>query len=114
MKTQEAITGVLGFICLLSFSAGVGTIVLYNRGDVFSLIVVFITVFSTPFFFSSIKNKHEYFDDFIDNIFVGTLAVIVCALGLLGTSDTLYFFVCLSIWSCSIFKITRGSEKSGK
>ena len=104
MKKYKTITGILGLICITSLCAGIGCTLLYNHGDVFSIFVVFYTVFSTSFFFSSIIN-HTNIDIFIKDLMIGVIAVLICGfIFLLGTYETLAVVAPMEIFTIVIIK----------
>lgn len=105
MNKYELISVIFAYICLFFLSFGVGTIILYNKGDIFSLSVVFLTVFGTPFFISGIKNKINV-DVFIQNVFWGIGGVLFSAAALWGGSyESMAVVAPMSIFVIIIFKM---------
>jgi len=106
MNKYETITGILSYICLLSFALGTGIILLYNHGDTFSLVVVFLTVFGTSFFISGIQSRTIDVDMFVPDLFAGIAAVLVSGIVLfLGTYETMAVVTPMCIFAIVIFKL---------
>ena len=83
MNRYETITGILSWICLLSFASGTGILLLYHQGSTFSLVLVFLTLFSTSFFISGIRSRTIDADMIFRDFFTGIAAVLVSGLMLL-------------------------------
>jgi hypothetical protein len=111
MKKYETITGILSIISILSFGSGTGIILLYNHGDLFSLITVFLTLFSTSFFISGIRN-HTNVDSFIQDLIIGITAILFSGIALLlGTYESMASVASLSIYAIVILKVTRNRKQ---
>ena len=85
MKMQEIVGGLFAWLCMMSFAAGTGIILLYNRGDLFSHFVLFLIVFGTPFYSSFVKNQKDN-KTVKNDMLAGTSAVLVCSLFLLSSA----------------------------
>ena len=110
MKKHGTITGMLSFICIISFGSSTGVILLYNQGDSFSLFVVFLTLFCTSFFVSGIRDEINA-DIFFQDIIIGVVAVLFTGvMFLFGTYETMAYVSSIAIFAIIIFKVTRKSN----
>ena len=75
----------LTYFCILSFGAGIGILVLHSQGDVFSQVIVLLTLFGTPFFVSGFRNQIDK-ETFIRDSIIGVSAACVNGLVLLLSS----------------------------
>jgi len=110
MKQLKAVTGILTYICILSFGSGLGILLLHNHGDVFSRCVVFVTLFGTPFFVSGIRNQIRR-DVFIQDLIIGATAVFFSAgVLLLSSYEAMATVASLSIFITLILKLLRNRD----
>lgn len=82
MKRHEFITGILGLICIFAFSSVPALLLLYNEGDLFSLITTFVILFGISFFISGMQNKNNK-DIFIKDTIIGFISVAIASTVLL-------------------------------
>lgn len=110
MKKNKAVTGILTYICILSFGSALGILLLHNQGDIFSRCIVFITLFGTPFFVSGVRNQIER-DIFIQDLIIGSTAVFFSgAVLLLSSYETMATVASISIFITLILKLIRNRD----
>ncbi|MEA1970224.1 MAG: hypothetical protein U9N37_01220 [Thermodesulfobacteriota bacterium] len=110
MKKYKTITGILTYLCILSFGSGVGILLLYNHGDTFSKFIVFLTLFGTPFFISGIRNQINR-DTFTQDLIIGVTAVFFAGLVLLLSSyEAMASVASIAIFIALILKLIRNRD----
>ena len=110
MKKYKTITGILTYICILSFGSGIGILLLHNHGDTFSKFIVFLTLFGTPFFISGIRNQINR-DTFTQDIIIGITAVFFSGLVLLLSSyEAMASVASIAIFITLILKLVRNRD----
>jgi len=110
MKRSKAITGILTYICILSFGTGIGILVVHNHGDVFSQAVVFLTLFGAPFFVSGLRNQINK-ETFTQDLIIGVTAVFFAGLVLFLTSyQGMATVASISIFITLILKLIRNRD----
>ena len=75
-KVEKLIAGLFGIIAFLFIGIGIAAILLYRQGDIFSHVVVFLTIFGTFFLISDIQ-KNDDKNNFYNDIFSGIAATLI-------------------------------------
>ena len=107
-RFEETIVAIFGLASVFSIGSGLGIILLYRQGDVFSHIIVFLAMFGLFFLITEIKGQTDK-DTFLNDLFGGIIVVLILGLiRFLGDYLALSIITALLSTSILIYK-TRPS-----